>query len=145
MVQHGISVFIFYLSCDGFLQAYPPIFHETETHKVSHMNETGYILKEILFLLIQVSLCLLAFFRFGKRLLAPPVIFPFLWSIILFLHLILGNSLLSELYPLTNSTFLIITLGSACFVTGGLMPLSIWKGQPYTPEKNIESEHPSTT
>jgi oligosaccharide repeat unit polymerase len=109
------------------------------------MNETGYILKELLFLLIQVSLCLLAFFRFGRRLLAPPVIFPFLWSIILFLHLILGNSLLSELYPLTNSTFLIITLGSICFVIGGLMPMSISKGQSYASEKNIETEHPSTT
>jgi hypothetical protein len=109
------------------------------------MNETGYILKELLFLLIQVSLCLFAFFRFGRRLLAPPVIFPFLWSIILFLHLILGNSLLSELYPLSNSTFLIITLGSICFVIGGLMPMSISNGQPYASEKNIETEHPSTT
>ena len=91
------------------------------------MNESGYIMKEIVFMLIQVILCLLAFFRCERRLLAPPVLFPFLWSIILFLHLVLGNTLLSELYPLGNATFLIITFGSISFILGGLMPLSIRK------------------
>lgn len=109
------------------------------------MNEAEYILKETLFILIQLLLCMLAFFKFDRRLLAPAVLFPFLWSIILLLHLVLGNTLLSELYPLGNATFAIITFGSMSFILGGLMPLATKNNViSYGKDKN-EMEHRTTT
>jgi oligosaccharide repeat unit polymerase len=95
---------------------------------ISKLHETGYILKELVFILIQAAIAMLAYYRFERRLLAPPVIFPLLWLIIFSLHLILGNTLLNELYPLSNTTFLLTAIGSACFLLGGLMPLAIQSG-----------------
>jgi len=92
------------------------------------LHETGYILKELMFILVQAALAMVAYFRFQRRLLAPPVIFPFLWFLILLLHLIFGNTLLPELYPLSNATFLITMIGSVCFMLGGMMPQAIKTG-----------------
>lgn len=106
-------------------------------------------------ILIGLGFIFLHFFLFvanyqvmKKKIMQPAVLFSLLWFIILLAHLIFSFTLLSELFPLNVSTYLVLFIGVVAFSIGSFLQTVIWQknesGRVLTLNK-IQEDELSTT
>ncbi len=93
------------------------------------MHDLDNILIELSFIFLQFLLFVANYQIMKKKIMHPAVLFSLIWFSILLLHFIFKLTLLSELFPLSVSTFLVFFFGTLAFSLGGFIQTVIWQKQ----------------
>ncbi|MES2850497.1 MAG: O-antigen polymerase [Bacteroidota bacterium] len=85
------------------------------------MEQFSVILTDLIFILLHFFLVLFTYYRLGKIVMQPAVLFSLLWFIIILLHFIFKFTLLNKLEPLSLKVYIVFFVGVLFFSLGSIM------------------------
>jgi oligosaccharide repeat unit polymerase len=91
------------------------------------MEHLDNILTGLIFIFLHYLLFFLNYELMKKRIVHPAVLFSLLWFIIVLIHFIFSFTILSELFPISISTYLIFFIGVVAFSFGSFIQTIIWE------------------